>query len=366
MRQNFKGLLIMILWLAELISSLTLGAWASELKQDEYVQLYPVVANLNDKGEWEATLIAWVHESEQRPGAKKLLARWLDIDLDKLTEAETEVYEARTQLFRFDSERNKKITLQIAGDKKVVLPLTNAQGISKKKLIYKNTLPLESQQVAWLDVKVLLPESDTREFRGQLMLVPRQGLSVISDVDDTIKASNVLDKKELLLNTFVRPFVAAEGMAQLYQKLASQNPGASFHYVSSSPHQLYPALDSFLQENAFPPGSLHLRHIKLTEEVLRKGSSSARHKHQAIRGLLQHFPARQFVLVGDSGEADPEIYAAIAEDYPQQVKAIFIRDVTGEAATASRYQKAFGKLGSMPWYVFTSADSLPVDFGTVN
>jgi hypothetical protein len=260
-----KNFLIGLLWFIGFSSSLTLSAWASELKLDEDVQLYPAVAHLNDKGGWEATVIAWVHEREQRPGAKKLLARWLKIDLDKLTEVEAEVYEARTQLFRFDSERNKKITLQIAGEKTVVLPLTNAQGISKKKLIYKNTLPLEVHQVKWLDVKVLLPASDTREFRGQLMLVPQQGLSVISDMDDTIKVSNVLDKQELLLNTFVRPFIAAEGMAQFYQKLVNQNPGASFHYVSSSPHQLYPALNGFLQENAFPPGSLHLRHIKLTE-----------------------------------------------------------------------------------------------------
>jgi phosphatidate phosphatase APP1 len=155
-------------------------------------------------------------------------------------------------------------------------------------------------------------------------------------------------------------------MAQFYQILAARNPDASFHYVSSSPHQLYPALDGFLQENAFPPGSLHLRHIKLTEEVLRKGSSSARHKHQAIRGLLQQFPGRKFVLVGDSGEADPEIYASIAEDYPGQVKAIFIRDVTGEAATLSRYQKAFGKIGSISWYIFTSVDDLPVHFGATD
>jgi hypothetical protein len=218
MKQYFKGLLIMILWLTELISSLTLGAWASELKQDEYVQLYPAVANLNDMGEWEATVIAWVYEREQRPGAKQLLARWLKLDLDQLTEAEAKIYETRTQLFRFDSERNKKITLQIAGDKKFVLPLTNAQGISKKKLIYKaDEFSLESQRVEWLGVNVLLPASDAREFRGQLMLVPQQGLAVISDVDDTIKASNVLDKQELLLNTFVRPFVAAEGMAQFYQ-----------------------------------------------------------------------------------------------------------------------------------------------------
>ena len=350
----------MILWLTELISSLTLGAWASEIKSDESVQLYPAVAHLNENNEWEAVMTAWVYEQEVRPGVKDVFARWLGIDTNQLSEEEKNLYEMRTQLFRFDSERNKRISVQIAGEKKIKFPLTNARGISQKKLIYKlNDTESALSQVKWLASKVVLPIKDSREFMGWVMLVPREGLSVISDIDDTIKASHVTDKKELLLNTFVRPFVVAEGMAGFYQALAVNNMAVSFHYVSSSPHQLYPTLDAFLQEHKFPEGSLHLRYVRITEEVFLKGSSSARHKHKTIRGLLQQFPNRQFILIGDSGEADPEIYAKIADDYPQQVRAIFIRNVTNENINSSRYRKIMSQKNSIIWHVFDAPDKLP-------
>lgn len=356
-----KHYLTMFIWIPGLFSCLIVGAWASEIKPDEKVVLYPAVAHLNDNNEWEAVMTAWVYEEEVRPGAKNTFARWLRIKIDELNEQEANHYEVRTQLFRFDSERNKKIAVQIAEKEIIKFPLTNAQGVSQKKLIYK---PIEDAQlpvvIERLALKVILPLEDERNFFGQLILVPREGLSVVSDVDDTIKVSNVLNKKELLLNTFVRPFVAAEGMAAFYQELEAQNPGVSFHYVSASPHQLYPVVNGFIQENKFPAGSLHLRHIKITEEVLRKGSSSARHKHKVIRDLLERFPARKFVLIGDSGEADPEIYGAIAKDYPLQVVAIFIRNVTGEEINAPRYQKMIQRLKSIPWYVFTDPGILPI------
>ncbi len=112
-----------------------------------------------------------------------------------------------------------------------------------------------------------------------------------------------------------------------------------------------------MREQGFPKGSMHLRSIKISEELFRKGSSSVRHKHAAIRALLQQLPQRQFLLIGDSGEADPEIYADIARDYPEQVRAIYIRDVTGEAASAPRYQKAFRRLPASLWRIF----SLPAE-----
>lgn len=357
-----KRNLIMVLWLFESLSSLSVGVWASEIKSDEIVQLYPAVAHLNENNEWEAMMTAWVYEQEVRPGVKDIFARWLGIDTNRLTEEEKNLYEMRTQLFRFDSERNKKISVQIAGEKKIKFPLTNAQGISQKKLIYKlSDAEPELSQVKWLALKVVLPGKDSREFVGRLMLVPREGLGVISDIDDTIKASHVLDKKQLLLNTFVRPFVIAEGMAGFYQSLVASNMAVSFHYVSSSPHQLYPTLDTFLKEHNFPEGSLHLRYVRITEEVFIKGSSSARHKHKTIRGLLEKFPNRQFLFIGDSGEADPEIYAKIAEDYPQQVRAIFIRNVTNEDANAERYKKIIYPENPINWYIFDAPDKLPAN-----
>jgi phosphatidate phosphatase APP1 len=76
-------------------------------------------------------------------------------------------------------------------------------------------------------------------FRGEALIVPPQGVSIISDIDDTIKRTQVRDRREMLLNTFARRFEAAPGMAAYYRALA-QAPDTRFHYLSASPIQLYP------------------------------------------------------------------------------------------------------------------------------
>lgn len=333
--------------------------FASGLKSDERVIFYPTSAHLTANGKIEAHISAWVHESESRPGAKEALALWLDVDLASLTEAEKINFETRTQLFRFDSERRKQIKIKFGAADTYKLPPTNAHGFTYKTIrISAEKIGEINNAIRWLPFTAILPENDKRVFSGEVMLVPAQGLSVVSDIDDTIKDSQVLDTHELLLNTFVRPSKAAPGMREFYQALAGAHQGIAFHYVSGSPHQLYPVLDNFLREQGFPKGSMHLRQVKITEELFRKGSSSERHKHAAIRALLKQYPQRQFLLIGDSGEADPEIYADIARDYPEQVRAIYVRDVTGETASAPRYQKTFHQLPASLWQIFVQTAAL--------
>jgi phosphatidate phosphatase APP1 len=71
-----------------------------------------------------------------------------------------------------------------------------------------------------------------------------------------------------------------------------------------------------------------------------------------IRSLLSRFPKRNFLLVGDSGEQDPEIYGQIAREFPTQIQRIFIRDVTGDDMTAERTATAFANLPAKQWQVF--------------
>jgi phosphatidate phosphatase APP1 len=72
--------------------------------------------------------------------------------------------------------------------------------------------------------------------------------------------------------------------------------------------------------------------------------SPERHKRAAIAPLLARYPNRRFVLVGDSGEQDPEIYGALAREHPQQIVRVLIRDVTGESADAPRYRQILAGL----------------------
>jgi phosphatidate phosphatase APP1 len=88
-------------------------------------------------------------------------------------------------------------------------------------------------------------------FRGQALIVPAQGVSVISDIDDTIKRTQVRERREMLLNTFSRRFEPAPRMAAWYRELAKA-PDTRFHYLSASPIQLYPPLADFIRTPTFP------------------------------------------------------------------------------------------------------------------
>ncbi len=207
-----------------------------------------------------------------------------------------------------------------------------------------------------LTVQVLLHPQDPRRFLGRAQLVKPQGISVISDIDDTIKDSHVLDKKELLANTFLRPFRAIPGMVDTYQRW--RQAGAVFHYVSSSPWQLYPDLSAFMQEQGFPEGSFHLKMFRLQDGGLQALLASATSsKPPIIDKLLQTYPGRRFILVGDSGEQDPEIYGDIARQYPGQIQRIFIRQVSKQDDD-TRFQQAFQGLSRNIWTLFRNPERL--------
>jgi phosphatidate phosphatase APP1 len=208
-----------------------------------------------------------------------------------------------------------------------------------------------SANAASLPFQVRMRPGDPREFPGHAVIVPAQGLSVVSDIDDTIKHSHVRDRHELMLNTFAREFTAVPGMAERYRALAAE--AVALHYVSSGPIQLYPPLAAFLVDAGFPPGSVHLRDSTSLQNVVPTHAVSRAHKLSTIRTLLDDFPQRQFVLIGDSGEADPEIYGQLAREQPTRIVAIHIRDVTGDTRASDRYRSAFEGVAEERWSLFT-------------
>lgn len=90
-------------------------------------------------------------------------------------------------------------------------------------------------------------------------------------------------------------------------------------------------LDKFIHDSQFPPGSLHLRDDgKLISRLVETPGQA---KRDAILDILRDFPQRHFILVGDSGEIDLEIYTRIATEFPNQILKIYIRDVTTPTIT---------------------------------
>ncbi|KAI8820703.1 uncharacterized protein EV422DRAFT_529811 [Fimicolochytrium jonesii] len=165
-------------------------------------------------------------------------------------------------------------------------------------------------------------EPETLNTVGQVELISPEGVSIISDVDDTIKESLVHEGKMAAINAAL--FAEARevpGMADAYNYLRARN--VSMHYVSAGPYQLYPMLSAFLKTSRFPLGSLNLRNVWERENM-----SSKTYKIKIITRIFQDFPDRKFLLLGDSGERDIETYTSLFSLFPSQIVKVFIRDVT--------------------------------------
>jgi phosphatidate phosphatase APP1 len=150
---------------------------------------------------------------------------------------------------------------------------------------------------------------------------PHTRFGVISDIDDTILETGVQRIGRMVRQTLTGSALtrtAFPGAPELYRDLAAGvNP---IFYVSSSPWNLHAFLVGFLRHRGFPMGPVLLRDLL--------GTPAAREQKTArIREVLALHPQLRFVLVGDSGEKDPEIYADIVRAHPGRILAVFIREV---------------------------------------
>src|SRR5687768_11060713 len=169
---------------------------------------------------------------------------------------------------------------------------------------------------------------------------PTATFGVVSDMDDTVVQSEVTNflraaRVVLLENALTRlPF---PGVAAFYRALERGGTGADANpifYVSSSPWNLYDVIDGFLEAQGIPTGPVLLRDWDLGRLTERH----ARHKGTAIREIFDTYPELPFVLVGDSGQEDPEIYANLVRENPGRIKAVYIRNVTPNVERTDRIQ----------------------------
>lgn len=183
-------------------------------------------------------------------------------------------------------------------------------------------------------------DSAIRSASQVLVPAPTATLGVISDMDDTVLQSQVTSflhaaRMVLLENALTRlPF---PGVAAFYRALECGATGADANpifYVSSSPWNLYDVIDGFLEAQRIPRGPLLLRDWDLGRLTERH----ARHKGAVIREILETYAELPFLLVGDSGQEDPEIYTALVREWPGRIKAIYIRNVTPLAERTARIQ----------------------------
>ena len=329
----------------------------SEISPDEKVVFFPTYAHLDEDGRtWTIPIHGKIFEPETdsitRSTTLATLAKTLDVQPDS---PEAETLRRRLALFLVDNERDKEIFVRIGEHK-------YSAGTSEPDGHFQNNLRLDDADVkpdanGWIEYQAATRKSEKRSFTGQVQPIGPQGISIISDIDDTIKHSQVTDYRALLANTFLREFKPVPGMAELYRDCAKK--GVVFHYVSGSPWQLYQPLGEFIHDEGFPRGSFNLRHFRLKDpSTLGLEQWQEGYKRQAIEPILAAFPQRHFILIGDSGEKDPEIYAQLARKHPGQIAAIFIRNVTAAKPDDARFKAVQEALGDIQFVLFDEPDAL--------
>ncbi|HEY2375050.1 MAG TPA: phosphatase domain-containing protein [Gemmatimonadaceae bacterium] len=170
---------------------------------------------------------------------------------------------------------------------------------------------------AHVPAKVLVPSS-------------RAQLGVISDMDDTVLQSEITSfvrAARLMLLENARTRLPFPGVAAFYRALARGTASAPMNpifYVSSSPWNLHDVITDFLDAQQIPVGPMLLRDWDIARDMLR----TREYKLAQIREILGTYPALPFVLVGDSGQEDPEIYRTLVSEFPGRILAIYIRNVS--------------------------------------
>ena len=200
---------------------------------------------------------------------------------------------------------------------------------SKQRTIYTNPSGHFSICAAldFVPTHVRILASDKLSATEDIIVTEPDGVSVISDIDDTIKHSAISSgAREIFRNAFIRDLgdLTIDGVKEWYSKMAEL--GVKFHYVSNSPWQLYPVISKYFQMAGLPSGSFHLKQYSgMLQGIF---EPVAERKKSTLDKIARDFPERRFILIGDSGEADLEVYTDFVLENPGRVIAVFIRDVT--------------------------------------
>ena len=156
-------------------------------------------------------------------------------------------------------------------------------------------------------------------------------VGIISDFDDTIIVSEVTNKISLGINTMFKNYkqrTLVPTMLERFKKILAQNPKgvpSTLFILSGSPQQLFKPIEQFLDYQHFPKRILILK--KAHGENLDPLTDQFAYKTQKIERFIKLYPNMQWVMFGDSGEKDKQVYKAIKEKYPRKVLQYYIRNV---------------------------------------
>ncbi|MDT7828134.1 phosphatase domain-containing protein [Pricia sp. S334] len=241
--------------------------------------------------------------------------------------------------FETDEIRNTGISIRFR-DGTSLSGTTDNRGYYRIDTTVQN-LRKQANEESWVGYEISYTDTALKReilhqnrFPGEILIPSAQAdFGVISDIDDTILHTGVVSslKWKVVFNTlFKKPGqrLPLKGAAEFYGQLHRGKSGAAANpifYVSHSPWNLYRYLELFLAKNNFPKGPILLRNFPRWGGFGKEEEKPQKQKE--IFNILKTYPDLKFILIGDSGEHDADIYKEIAERYPVNILAIYLRSV---------------------------------------
>lgn len=254
------------------------------------------------------------------------------------TDADTWLNNAVGMARRFESDEIPGARVEVVAFGHTCTVETDEEGYFRCHLTLEEPLPADARiHPVFFNLHGTPRNPDARAHaEGQVLVtLPTARYGVISDIDDTVLvtgAARLLSMLRTTLFSNARTRLPFEGVAAFYRALAygtSSTMDNPVFYLSSSPWNLYDLLTEFFDLQGLPIGPLFLRDLGLTEDHLVKSAHSD-HKNAVIDDLVTTHTELPFVLIGDSGQHDPEIYAEAVERHPGRIRAVYIRDVSDD------------------------------------
>jgi hypothetical protein len=328
------------------LSAIAIGAACRLWPDPEEIIFYSTYGYQKDGTAWQIPMRAKVQESRNLTSrVRELVHRGAERTAD-----ENSRLRKRLEDFIADDESGEHVELRFKDDPEGTIyriaddtgghPESDHDGVVQGSItlpdaVAQRLLAAQKSQHGWLTYQAA---SRDHTGEGRVRLIGPTGLSVVSDIDDTIKITEVpAGKAIVIVNTFYREFLPVAEMVERYRTFGED---VAFHYVSGGPWQLYRPVASFLIDGKhFPEGSFHMKYLAgdIRSPLDSIGSlqkfaatdATFDHKVEHITAIMKRFPHRKFILIGDSGERDPEVYRTVLEDETvgRQIQEIIIRDV---------------------------------------
>jgi len=213
----------------------------------------------------------------------------------------------------------------------------------------------------WHDIKatLCLDKQNTIIGAGQLLVPPPTKFAIASDIDDTFlvsHSSDIVRRLYVLLTRNARtrrPFADAAEHYQLLAQGDDDGRDRPVFYVSSSEWNLYDYIREFVHNYQLPDGVYLLSPLKQLHEFWRSGHGKHKTKYDRIARLLNTYPERQFILLGDDSQEDPNIYSKLVADFPGRIIVVYLRHVSKSKLAATRVQEEAIKAAGVEICYFT-------------